>query len=216
MIISFIGPPGCGKSTQIEFVTKTFLQDVDVIMLRVPNLVKKLPTIVPYLKEEEVRIIDELTQASYECRDNGRLSPIELDHILFEVAERCVEDKKYVVLDGAPRGLEQAKFFCNRRRLKDETIVVHLAFHQQAFENSVSRQFYREALSNGFETATNKIQRFCNKFETYNTDTIQGFQLLKSHQIPFVEIDALLPKMDVSQQLERLLTKQLIMRLSHK
>ena len=40
MIISFIGPPGCGKSTQIEFVTKTFLQDVDVIMLRVPNLVK--------------------------------------------------------------------------------------------------------------------------------------------------------------------------------
>lgn len=216
MIISFIGPPGCGKSTQIEFVTKTFLQDVGVIMLRVPNLVKKLPHIVPYLTEKEISRIDELTQASYECRDNGKLSPMELDQILFNVAERCVDDNKYVVLDGAPRGFEQAKSFCERGKLKDETVVVHLTFQNQSFENSVSRQFYRESLSRGFETATNKMQRFCNKFETYNTDTLEGFQLLKKHNVPHVEIDALLPKSEVSQQLERFLTKQLIKRLSYK
>jgi adenylate kinase family enzyme len=213
MIISFIGPPGCGKSTQIGFVADTFLQDVGVIILRVPNLVKKHPDLLPYLTDEELGRIEELTQASFECRDNGKLSPMELDEILFDVAERCVNDKKFVILDGAPRGLEQAISYSNRKKLLALTVLIHLAFQDKAFENSVSRQFYRESLNRGFQIATSKLQRFCNKYETYNTDTKRGFELLKENHVPFVEIDALLSKKDVRDRVEKFMTKQLMRQL---
>lgn len=214
MIVSFIGPPGCGKSTQIEFVTQSFLDEIEIVKLRVPDLIKKHPSILPYLTEKEIEIVELLTQASNQCRDNGRLSPIELDDILFNVAERCVEDGKHIVLDGAPRGVKQAKMYCQRKKLKDETVVVHLSFNNQAYENSVSRQFYRESLSRGVETAVNKIQRFRNKFHTYNTDTLKGLQILKEHEISCVEINALLSKSEVSQHLEQFLTKQMLLRIS--
>lgn len=210
MIISFIGPPGCGKSTQIELVRKRFFVDVGAIMLRVPNLVKKHPDILPYLTDQEVSRIDALAESSYECRDKGRLSPVELDLIMFDVAERCLDDNKFVVLDGAPRGLEQAVSYCRSKYLLKRTIVVHLFFQNQALENSVSRQFYRESLSRGIETAIGKIKRFSNKFETYETDTTQGFNLLKEHNVPYIEIDALLQKSEVAHRLEGFLSKQIL------
>ncbi len=93
MKIVFLGPPGCGKGTQAQLISKNFgithisTGDIFRNIIKTNKPKKLAETINKYVKE-------------------GLLVP---DEIVFECVKAALKNKKNFLLDGYPRNLNQAK-----------------------------------------------------------------------------------------------------------
>ncbi|WP_199614032.1 adenylate kinase family protein [Paenibacillus alkalitolerans] len=177
MIISFIGAPGSGKSTQIARISEYLSEKHKPIILRVPKLINLDKEVVSYLTAEEIETIKQHKELARKSKDEGLLAPIIYDAILFELIPR-IKDKSFIILDGMPRGYKQAELFLNIDKVLNQTCFFHLKFIENAYESSVSRQFYRESIKHGVEKAELKLKKFINKYNVYSEDTLSGVSYL--------------------------------------
>lgn len=108
LIVSFVGPPGSGKSTQIEMAVNKL--GPGSVVLSVPRLVKSSEAKC-YLNSDEAETVTRLSGEIALAKQRGELAPLIMDYILFDVVKRVSESRRYILLDGCPRGLEQVLAF---------------------------------------------------------------------------------------------------------
>lgn len=191
MIVSFISISGSGKSTHIKMM-KEKNKELGFVDLSVKYLYKnEIISYLKYLTPNELDIIQHLTEESNKCKHNGFLCPIELDEIIFDLAIRLYKDGKNVLLDGAPRGLNQAKIFY--KKLQDKGIkdykIINLKFMENEEENSRNRQLVRIMKKNiTLEGKYNKISRIKNKIDVYINDTKVGLQYLEKKGLNILKL----------------------------
>lgn len=146
MIICILGPPGAGKTTQVKELIKSN-ELSKVIDLSVPKLCKyEQNELNEFLIEEEKQAVDQNLAKVNENREKGQLFPVELDRILLEIAIRLSHAGINIILEGYPRGIEQAKIFIekvNSNHLRDSLKLICLNFNDHELESIKKRQFER-------------------------------------------------------------------------
>lgn len=212
MIVSFIAIPGAGKSTQINQIVKSGTLR-NVIVLSVPALCgKRELDLTDILTKEELQIINDCKSETDEKRILGQLAPFALDTILFNVAIRLSKKGKTVILDGAPRGLRQAKLFLHLLSEKELSSfkIVELYFKENEYKNSQDRQFYRAIKKSPLvvEEAIKRITKISNKIDVFMKDTKIGLQFLKEKNIAIGRFNASESKELITSQIISFLTEQ--------
>lgn len=172
--VALVGPPGAGKTTQIQRLLSCLPH---TIRASVPLIRRRDPQLWTLLTEAERHEADELAPRAELARKTGTLAPIRLDEILFGAVERSAQP---VILDGAPRGLDQARIYASSRRRMQDTLFVELTFADDVETKSLRRQEDRAVRTYG--TVTYEMdRRFRAKVRTYCSDTIAGLSHLRSH-----------------------------------
>jgi energy-coupling factor transporter ATP-binding protein EcfA2 len=94
--ICLIGPPGCGKSTQIKMLLPYLKQQGPIFHGKVTNVVFLDESVTPYLTDIEKKWCQERMDNTREDKRSGDLADIAYDHLLFEVTKRIPEDSTIV------------------------------------------------------------------------------------------------------------------------
>ena len=95
MKLILLGPPGCGKDTQAEIISKI----LNIPIIAIGNILRK------YAKKN-----DELGKQIKEVIDTGDLLPNKLINTIIDKSLKEEDCKDGYILDGYPRNLEQAAF----------------------------------------------------------------------------------------------------------
>jgi adenylate kinase family enzyme len=185
--LSFLGPPGCGKTTQIELLAE--LLSPRLIVASVPRLLRGQEDLVTMLTPAEVAELEGLSQASAAARSRGDLAPLAVDRLLFSALAR-LPAQGFVALDGCPRGMAQARLFLETGNLASQTLVVELRFPEHTPASSFLRQIERETEKRGTEEALAKLAVFARKTQVFLNDTSAGLCLLRDAGIPSLTFDA--------------------------
>ena len=91
MRIAFLGPPGAGKGTQVDLVSREY----GVSVLSTGDAFRAM------MKRE-----DKLAERVRSYVEKGELVP---DEVVFEIVKEFVDNKDSFILDGYPRNLRQAE-----------------------------------------------------------------------------------------------------------
>lgn len=203
MIISFIGIPGSGKTTQISLLEKsTYMKEP--ISISIPALYKKREILSPYISSDDMRIIEDVEPESSAARDCGELAPFILDRIVFNLAVRLQKLGKTVILDGCPRGLAQAKLFIDileQQGLLMYFKIVLLYFPLLPETCSQNRQIYRINY-NGLLSDVDrekKIKKIPRKIKVYMDNTLPGVQYMLDAGVQHISVDATLSAEDIQE-----------------
>jgi len=186
--LSFIGPPGSGKTSQIQLL-EGVLKPHNFLVASVPRLVRRQADLVALLTEGERRELDALTDAAHQARDRGELAPIELDKLLFKSLQR-VGGEIVVALDGCPRGVRQARLFLEKGELSASAGIILFYFPENERTWSLNRQYSRECVKRGESSARARQHIFQRKFEVYMRDTLPGVTLLARTGVPIIRLAA--------------------------
>jgi adenylate kinase family enzyme len=189
-IISFVGPPGCGKTTQIQLLKKSLLGYYDTFVVSVPYILNKKEDVIKLLTEDELSIVNKYLNQAFKVAYKGYLAPIVYDKILLSLAKRLHDQGNMVIMDGSPRGFMQAEYFLQNQVFTKHGTIINLEFDNKSYEYSVSRQFARQALEYGIDDAISKLELFQNKANVYHTDTVNGLLLVKESGIPILSFEA--------------------------
>jgi hypothetical protein len=184
--LSFVGPPGSGKSTQIRLLA-TALKG-RCLVASVPRLVRGDPSLLALLTDEERAEVERLRTLAEAARRQGLLAPVALDRLLFAALQRVPESRP-ILLDGCPRGLEQAQLYCTPAPPSD-ALVVHLTFARDPLHGSLARQYLRDQQRHGREAAAQGMAKYWQKWRVYCEQTCAGLRYLQSHGIPIYILDA--------------------------
>src|SRR5688500_1116165 len=84
--LSFLGPPGSGKTTQIRMLQARL--GAHVAVASVPRLVRGEADLLEALTAAEREELDCHLQSAAEARDRGELAPLVIDRLLFEAVTR--------------------------------------------------------------------------------------------------------------------------------
>lgn len=206
--LAFIGPPGSGKTTQIELLQTVIAPDA-LVVASVPRLIRQQADLLAYLTGDEREELNALVDLARQARECGNLAPIRHDELLFEVAARSSgDDETIMVLDGCPRGRPQAQIFLSKDCLAAQTAVVQLYFPEQEVASSLARQYARECRKRGEAAAQARRHVFQRKLEIYLRDTLPGIALLASAGVPVIRLAATLPSSEVHERVLTLLEQR--------
>ncbi len=188
-LISLIGPPGSGKTTQIRLLQAAFGDSL--LVASVPRLVRRQPDLLALLTTGERAMLETALDAAAAARIRGELAPIVLDEILFRAISQSGPDL-LGALDGCPRGEAQARLFLETGRLHDETSIVELYFPAEAGAASLARQVQRESAKLGALGAALRLPVYRRKAAVFADDTVRGLDLLLRVGLRHYRIDATL------------------------
>ena len=175
-VLAVIGPPGSGKTTQIELLRAHIGAD-RVLVAGVPHLVRRRNDLVTLLTTGELAQLEAARPAALAARATGDLAPLIFDRLLFTAARRALADR-FVVLDGAPRGVAAAKVFLEMRDLAPRTTIVNLRLPDDERAYSLRRQRARERARRGAVEAVRREPVFRRKYSVYANNTTWGLELL--------------------------------------
>lgn len=195
-IVSFVGAPGSGKSTQIRLLSTAL--GARCIVASVPKLARRDPSLLAWTTPDERKEIEQLIPTIEKTRATGVLAPLALDRILLQCIRR-IPPECTVLLDGCPRGPEPARFYCAACP-RESTLVLHLAFASDEIHNSLRRQYVRAEQRVGSSVASSDMGKFWQKLRVYRDQTRPGLDILRSTGLPVATIDADAPR-DVVQRL---------------
>jgi adenylate kinase family enzyme len=193
--LSFIGPPGSSKTTQIHMLMERLGAGAGLVA-SVPRLVRGEPELGAMLTTEERERVSRLRPAAIASRDAGRLCPIELDEILFRAAARV--RSRVVAFDGCPRGLRQARLLLTVDDLARRTCVIELAFPSKVADMSIERQHSRELATRGAGAAAARQTIFERKLQTFLEETLPGLAVLRSAGVRTIRVDATQSREDIA------------------
>lgn len=193
--VSFLGPPGSGKTTQIRLLQERLGERLTVAS--VPRLLRGQPDLVAVLSPSELAQLDGLRKPSAVARDRGELAPVEVDALLLSAVSRL--ETPVVALDGCPRGIAQARLFLGTG-FAARTTVVELRFPDDPAVMSLRRQTERETAVRGPEYARVRRHVFESKVRVFVHDTLIGLELLDAASVPHLQIDASLPADEVHER----------------
>lgn len=188
-MISIIGPPGSGKTTQINKLIESLGKKFDIMKCRVPDMIHKTNSIATYLTKEDLSLIDMHYKEGVKAQGSGILAPLIFDEMFFNCLDK-VHNKDLIILDGSPRGVQQVELFMTYDKLCAKLLVIELKFNDKPFERSVSRQFSRMLLNNDLDSTVKSVNTFKTKYRVYEEDTLIGLNLLKENGIKVITIDA--------------------------
>ncbi len=153
-IISFIGIPGSGESTQIQLLTNNYKQG-NYLVASIPYLVKKDGLLNSLLTEDQRVIINQSQDKINDSRLNGELAPFALDQILFNIINNNAHNYDLIIMDVCPRGIRQAKYFWQLldNDIKKNYYIFVLNFENNETEKSYERQFQRDLIKRGIDEA---------------------------------------------------------------
>ena len=196
MIICILGPPGSGKTTQVNrLLTGGFFENI--VGLSVPKLCKSVAdNSDQFLRKAEKEFVKANLNAVEECKDKGKLFPIELDKLLIEVAIRQSSKGKTIMLEGFPRGIEQARLFSQAIFQSDfqcSVELICLKFYQQELNQCKIRQLSRALLMHSdIDETLKRINKINPKTEVYFENTLPGYRYLQSLGFEIHYVDATL------------------------
>ena len=122
MIVLLFGPPGVGKGTQAELLTKTY----QLIVCSTGNILR-----------DEIAHQSDLGNTVKQYLEQGELVP---DHYLFTLIERFIDThkKQHMLFDGFPRNLNQATVFDTL--LAKENLLLNIALELHLSEDEIVRR----------------------------------------------------------------------------
>lgn len=166
MIVVLIGPPGSGKGTQSEML----IADYSAEHISVGDILR-----------EEVKKESELGLKIKSIIERGDLLG---DHDVFNVVKQRLEnplDARFVILDGYPRTIEQAKLLDDF--YKQPIKVIYLKLDEQKLQDRFKNRYYCVQCGKIYNEKTNmpKIQGVCDDcgssiFEKRKDDTQEVFE----------------------------------------
>lgn len=186
--LAFIGPPGSGKTTQIRRLAESYNPN-DLLIASIPRLVRQQDDIIALLEPSERTELHSALDTAQAAKHRGELAPIIFDRLLFQAVTR-VRRQKLVVLDGCPRGEQQAHLFLTFAVLAQHTKIMRLGFPQSEADCSIDRQLVREVGTKGHAVAVQRYPIFQRKTQIYITDTQAGLAVLERAGLPITRCDA--------------------------
>ena len=189
-VVSFVGAPGSGKSTQIQLLSTAL--GPNCIVASVPKLVRRDPSLLTWTTTAERNEMEQLRLAIEHTRAAGLLAPLALDRILLNCIWRTPPEST-VVLDGCPRGTEPARLYCATCP-RESTVVIHLTFASDEIHYSLHRQYLRAGQRVGASVPTSDTARFWQKLYVYRDETLAGLDILRSAGFRVAAMDAAAPR----------------------
>lgn len=184
-IVVMLGPPGAGKSTQVELVRRRTGRGT--VVASVPLLIRRDPLLLSFLTEEERCELERLDAAAWAAAGRGELSPLRFDEILFRALPRI--DADLLLLDACPRAVAPVCEYLAVPGLAARSLVVELTL-RDGVERSVARQLARESALLGAAAAAKLERVYRRKAELYVDETLAGLELLRSAGIQSIAVDA--------------------------
>lgn len=185
-VITFLGLPGAGKSTQINLLGQTIeataihINKIDqILFLEIANLRTDF--------KERVRVS----------------SATQLDQEFLETAQR--QETAWIVLDGFPRNVVQA-----------ERMLSHARQHQWYLDNiylnfpgisaaafSISRQQKRAQEESRTETAEDRMAKLKRAF----LKDLEAINFLKNSKTSFHQVDCTMPPLEVAKEILSIISR---------
>ncbi len=144
MIIIMMGPPGAGKGTQTQLLSKR----------------KNIPALVMGdVLRKEIKEETELGKVIRSYVEKGELVP---DRFIVEITKKFLNGKKDAILDGFPRNINQAQAL---RDIRQDLKVVYIELSDEEIVNRISARRVCEKCGAVYNLYTNppKKEGICDK-----------------------------------------------------
>lgn len=168
MLLSLCGYPGFGKTTQCERLKEFYAEKA--VVLCVPKLLKFDEECISVLFQNEIQDIHKNINNANEQMQNGVLVDSFIDRLLYSAADRFLDIKELVILDGSPRDIESLKLFISlsNKHLKTRFIMIHLMTQKNEIALSIERQRARRIKDQIHALTELDEHQFKNKALTFN------------------------------------------------
>ncbi|WP_405059950.1 hypothetical protein OG474_45475 [Kribbella sp. NBC_01505] len=173
-IISMLGLPGTGKSTQSRLLSEAVEGS---LIVSVPLLRKGNPGLLDRLSQRARHELDGLAAQAAAARDLGQLAPRAFDHAVIELV--TTSDAPLTILDGHPKGLLQSQLLLADPTTASRLVVFEFDLGGDSEARSIDRQRSR-ALSKNQPAGPEDLLRFQGKLATFRTHTLAGLIHLRA------------------------------------
>ena len=203
ILISIIGYPGFGKTTQCHLIKKVYGDHA--VVLSVPQILNMDEENICVLTKDEQLIIHSILSSAKQKMKKGYLVDREIDKLLYTAVNRYLRTKDIVVIDGSPRDFLSLKLFMStvNDNSNSRSILFRLITNKDAIDFSVLRQEKRE-YKRSEEYDKEAAKRFLNKAKVFSQleDTnIKSYLYSNSDNIEYYEIDCENTFSDISEEI---------------